>query len=116
MAKTSKTKSIDKLTKLAEEYGVKGNPVIQELIEKYCSIQDLIEQMKVQIEKDGLTCTKVYSNGKENVYAHPLLDATKKFQDTSANILSQLSEAIVKFGSPPQKKNRLREMMAEDDG
>lgn len=81
MAKTSKTKSIDKLTKLAEEYGVKDNPVIQELIEKYCSIQDLIEQMKVQIEKDGLTCTKVYSNGKENVYAHPLLDATKKFQD-----------------------------------
>lgn len=112
----SKPKTIEKLTGLANDYGVADNPVIQELMTKYWDLQRMINQMNKQIKADGLTCTKEYVKGRENLVANPLLDIVKKYQDSSAQILNSLTDAIIKFGTTPAKKNRLQAMIAEDDG
>jgi len=112
----AKARTITKLLELADDYGVKDNPVVQQLVEKYWDLQKMINKMQREINDSGLTCTKEYVKGRENLVANPLLDIVKKYQDSSASVLTDLTDVIIKFGTTPAKKNRLHAMMTEDDG
>ena len=112
----AKAKNINQLEQLAKEYGTADNPIVQELIDKYYEQKKLIDKMQKTIETDGLICMKEYVKSRENMVANPLLGLINKYHETSNKTLDALTNAIIKFGSAPQKKNRLREMMTEDDG
>ena len=112
----AKAKTIEQLEQLARDYGVQDNPIVKELVAKYWEQKSLIKKIQTQINKDGLTCKKEYVKGRENIVANPLLDVIQKHQDSSSRTLDSLTNAITKFGTPPSKKNRLHQMMSEDDG
>ena len=107
-------KNIEELLKLANDYGVAENPIILELISKYNEQKQLLKKVQSQIRKDGLTCTKEYVKGRENLTANPLLDIFQKHQDSSSKTLGTLSDAIIKFGTTPPKQSRLQKFMEDE--
>lgn len=109
-----KPKTIEELLQLAEDYEVNENPIILELVGKYNEQKKMLQKIQTQIRKDGLTCTKEYVKGRENLVANPLLDIFQKHQDSSSKTLATLTDAIIKFGTTPAKKSRLQKFMDDE--
>lgn len=104
MAKKER-KTFEQLKKLAKDYGVDKNPVVLELIEKYDAQKAVVLQIKDEIDMIGLTCVKEYVKGRENLVQNPLLDVYQKHQDSLSRTLDSLTDAIIKFGTTPARKN-----------
>ena len=116
MAKNwTEKKSMPQLKALAKSYGVDKNPVVLELIGKYDDQKSVIDSIRSQIDEMGLTCTKEYVKGRENIVQNPLLDVYQKHQDSLSRTLDSLTDAIIKFGTTPAKKSMKLDSLDDDD-
>lgn len=117
MAKNwTEKKSMPQLKALARSYGVEKNPIVLELIGKYDDQKAIIDRVRGEIDTLGLTCKKEYVKGRENLVQNPLLDVYQKHQDSLSRTLDSLTDAIIKFGTTPAKKNiKLDSLDDEDD-
>lgn len=59
---------------------------------------DLIARMRQQLADDGMTVTKEYVKGRENVCVHPLIQEIPKHVDCANRTLKILSDIIVARG------------------
>ena len=107
--------ALSQLRALARSYGVEKNPVVLELIGKYDSQKEVIARVQREIEAIGLTCTKEYVKGRENLVQNPLLDVYQKHQDSLSRTLDSLTDAIIKFGTTPAKKSVKLDALDDDD-
>ena len=107
--------ALPQLKALAKSYGVDRNPVVLELIGKYDSQKAVIAKVQAEIEEVGLTVTKEYVKGRENLVQNPLLDVYQKHQDSLSRTLDSLTDAIIKFGTTPAKKSIKLESLDDDD-
>lgn len=107
--------ALPQLKALAKSYGVDRNPVVLELIGKYDSQKAVIAKVQAEIEEVGLTVTKEYVKGRENLVQNPLLDVYQKHQDSLSRTLDSLTDAIIKFGTTPAKKSIKLDSLDDDD-
>lgn len=108
-------KTLPALRKLAKEYGVGKNPIVLELISKYEAQKDVIRRVQAEIDRIGLTCTKEYVKGRENLVHNPLLDVYQKHQDGLNRTLDSLTDAIIKFGTTPARTGTKLSALDDDD-
>lgn len=109
MAKSRKEKDAGtQLRALAKQYGVAHNPLVLELIGKYDSQKKRLTKMLDELDEAGLTCTKEYVKGRENISSHPLIDSCQKLEDSMGRTSADLTDAIIRFGTtPPRKDSKL---------
>lgn len=111
----AKKKTIEELMALANDYGVSENPIVRELVDKYGEQKDLISKVAKDIKRLGLTCTKEYVKGRENLVHNPLLDVYQKHQDSLSRTLDSLTDAIIKFGTTPSRKGAKMSALDDDE-
>ena len=58
----------------------------------------LIAKMREQLEEDGMTVSKEYVKGRENICVHPLIQEIPKHVDCANRTLGILGDIIVKRG------------------
>lgn len=64
----------------------------------YSQEAQLIAQMRQQLAEDGITTTKEYVKGRENLCIHPLVQEIPKHVDCANRTLAILGDIIVKRG------------------
>ena len=110
-----KRKTLPQLKKLAKDYGVDKNPIVLELIEKYNDQKSVVVRILAEIDEIGLTVTKEYVKGRENLVHNPLLDSYQKHQDSLSRTLDSLTDAIIKFGTTPARRNSKLGALDDDE-
>ena len=73
--------SLKKLTALGKRYKVDKEEDFEACAKTFIQEASLIAQMRAQVKSDGLTVTKSYVKGGENLSAHPLLSEIQKHVD-----------------------------------
>lgn len=116
MAKNwAQREAAQQLRALAKSYGVEKNPLVLELIGKYDSQKVRLVKMLSELDEAGLTCMKEYVKGRENLASHPLIDSCQKLEDSMGRTAADLTDAIIKFGTTPAKKNTKLSRLDADD-
>lgn len=69
----------------------------------YAEESGLIQQMRDQIEQDGLTLTRTTRGGSEEPIAHPLLSELPKHLTACNSCLSTIADLIAKRGARTEK-------------
>ena len=76
----------------------------------YAEEAKLIAEMRTQLKNDGMTVSKEYVKGRQNVCVHPLVTEIPKHVDSANRTLNLINEIIVKRGkAKPEEKDALSE-------
>lgn len=90
--------SYRKLLKFGKIFDVDKDEDYKAAATTYAEEAELIAKMRTQLETDGMTVTKEYVKGRENVCVHPLVQEIPKHVDCANRTLSILGDIIVKRG------------------
>jgi len=90
--------SYRKLMKFGKIFEVDKDEDYKAAAMTYAEEVELIAQMRTQLEEDGMTTTKEYVKGRENLCIHPLVQEIPKHVDCANRTLGILGDIIVKRG------------------
>lgn len=90
--------SYRKLMKFGKIFEVHQDEDFKAAAMTYAEEAELIAAMRDQLDKDGMTVTKEYVKGRENVCIHPLVQEIPKHVDCANRTLGILGDIIVKRG------------------
>ena len=90
--------SYRKLLKFGKIFEVDRDEDFKAAAMTYAEEVELIAQMRSKLEEDGMTVTKEYVKGRENVCIHPLIQEIPKHVDCANRTLGILGDIIVKRG------------------
>ena len=91
--------SYRKLLKFGKNFGVeKAEDFKKAAAMTYAEEAALIAQMRTQLAEDGMTVSKEYVKGRQNVCVHPLVQEIPKHVDCANRTLGILGDIIVKRG------------------
>lgn len=102
--------SYRKLLKFGKEFEVDKDEDYKAAAMTYAEEAELIAKMRSTLEEDGMTVTKEYVKGRENVCIHPLVQEIPKHVDCANRTLGILGDIIVKRGKKrPEGEDALSE-------
>lgn len=84
MAKMTLKKQAKEILRIAEQHGVEQNYLFLTTFKRYQVQLEILEDLEIQIKKDGSTVTKEYVKGRKNLYSNPAINEYNKTA-TSAN-------------------------------
>ena len=90
--------SYRKLMKFGKIFEVHQDEDFKAAAMTYAEEAELIARMREQLEEDGMTVSKEYVKGRENVCVHPLVQEIPKHVDCANRTLGILGDIIVKRG------------------
>lgn len=99
--------SYARLLKMAKEYRVDDNPLFVAAAKTYAEQVALIAKMREQLDADGMTVSKEYVKGRENICANPLIQEIPKHVDSANRTLHAMLEIITDIGKQPEAKDDL---------
>jgi hypothetical protein len=105
MAKLTKEMTIEGILQMAKDAGVENNALFRKTLERYITLQDILDQLEQSMEEEGLLVTKEYVKGRKNLYQSPslreyprILDCANKTAATLMRIVKNASEGGGKKG------------------
>lgn len=87
-----------KLIKFGKLFGVETDEDYKAAAQTYAEEAALIAEMRTQLEEDGMTVTKEYVKGRENICVHPLVQEIPKHVDCANRTLGILGDIIERRG------------------
>lgn len=100
MAKLTREETAEGIMRLAEEAGVADNAIFKKTLERYLTLQKILDNYEKSMEEDGLEVKKEYVKGRGNLYASPaakeypkILDCSNKTAATLMRIIKNFSES-----------------------
>lgn len=90
--------SYRKLLKFGKIFEVDKDEDFKAAAMTYSEEAELIAQMRNQLAEDGMTVTKEYVKGRENICINPLIPEIPKHVDCANRTLGILGDIIVKRG------------------
>lgn len=106
MGKKELKKQADEIIRLAEESGVQSNYFFQTTFERYQMQLKILDELKKNIEEDGMLVSKEYVKGRKNVYSHPAVAEYNKTTDSANKTVSTLMKIIKNFGVDASNEDR----------
>ena len=102
--------SYRKLLKFGKIFEVDKDEDYKAAAMTYAEEAALIAQMRTQLAEDGMTVSKEYVKGRQNVCVHPLVQEIPKHVDSANRTLGLINDIIVKRGkAKPAEKDALSE-------
>ena len=101
------------IMKLAKDYGVDTNAIFVSAAQRYSVQEELIEKMRVQIDKDGLMIEHTNVKGDVNSDVNPLTVQLPKYIDTANKTLSLMLDIIQRLGTTAPAGDKLGEFLNE---
>lgn len=100
MSKLTREQTAEGIMRLAEEAGVSDNTIFKKTLERYLTLQDILDNYEKSMAEDGLEVKKEYVKGRGNLYASPaakeypkILDCSNKTAATLMRIIKNFSES-----------------------
>lgn len=86
--------TIKRLMELGRKYRVDEEEDFIVAVKSFVEEAKLIDRMRKQLAEDGVTVTKAYVKGRENVTAHPMIQEIPKHVDCANRILQTMNGII----------------------
>lgn len=99
--------SYRKLIAFGRNFSVDADEDYKAAAKTYAEEATLIAQMRQQLKDDGMTVTKEYVKGRENLCIHPLIQEIPKHIDCANRTLSILGDIIAKRGKAKPEADAL---------
>lgn len=99
------------IMKLAKDYGVDTNAIFVSAADRYAIQVKMIQDIKAQIEKDGLMIIHKNVKGDENADVNPLTVQLPKYIDTANKTLALMLDIIEKLGTAAPVGDKLGEFL-----
>ena len=94
----------EEMLELAKRYGLENDYFFVSTLERYEMQLRILNELKAQLEDDGLMVTKEYVKGRKNLYSHPAIANYNKTSD-SANKTAAASLKMIETAKKEMKKN-----------
>lgn len=94
----------EEMLELAREYGLENDYFFISTLERYEMQLRILNELKAQLEEDGLMVTKEYVKGRKNLYSHPAITNYNKTSD-SANKTAAALLKMIENAKKEMKKN-----------
>lgn len=107
-----KTKTLQELERMAENYGVQDNALFRAAIGQYALQLRVIDEIKKAIDEDDVTVKKEYVKGRANAYANPAIKELPRHADSAnktASLILDIIKALGRERSPAGKLEALRD-------
>lgn len=102
--------TVKKLMELGRKYKVDHEEDFIVAVKTFVEEAKLIDRMRKQLNEDGMTVTKEYVKGRENISAHPLIAEIPKHVDCANRLLQSMNAIIESRGQRlEQEKDELDE-------
>lgn len=102
--------TVKKLMELGRKYKVDHEEDFIVAVKTFVEEAKLIDRMRKQLNEDGMTVTKEYVKGRENIAAHPLIAEIPKHVDCANRLLQSMNAIIESRGQRlEQEKDELDE-------
>mgnify|MGYP003301242280 CR=1 FL=1 len=103
---------------LAETVGIKNRPVFEKTLDRFVFLQEVLDELQEAIRKDGMTITKEYVKGRENICINPAVSEYNKTVNISNSTASTLNsmlclDAKKQTEEAGEASSKLREMLAK---
>ena len=106
---------VNKIKRMAKEYGVDKNPLFQQTLKNYFTVQRTIEVIDgIVNSEEEIIVVKEYVKGRENVYTHPAVKELPKLIDAANKTLDKLLDIIKELGNMVKETDPLLDFI--DDG
>lgn len=117
MAKLTREQTAEGIMRLAEEAGVADNAIFKKTLERYLTLQKILDNYEKSMEEDGLEVKKEYVKGRGNLYASPAAKEYPKILDCSNKTAATLMRIIKNFSeSANEKAEKKDDLMAAING
>lgn len=117
MSKLTKEQTAEGIMQLAEEAGVADNAIFKKTLERYLTLQNILDNYEKSMEEDGLEVKKEYVKGRGNLYASPAAKEYPKILDCSNKTAATLMRIIKNFSEISNEKAEKRDdLMAAING
>ncbi len=97
MAKLSLKEQEKQIMEMAEESGVQSNYFFITTFRRYQVQLKMLDELEKSIEKDGVTTTKEYVKGRQNVYSSPAVKDYNTTTDSANRTVACLMKIIRNF-------------------
>lgn len=94
MAKLTSEATADGILKLAKEAGIENNALFLKTLERYMSLQAILDGLEESMAQDGLVVQKEYIKGVKNPQSSPAAREYTKFMDCANKTASTLMRII----------------------
>lgn len=117
MAKLTREQTADGIMRLAVEAGVADNAIFKKTLERYLTLQNILDNYEKSMEEDGLEVKKEYVKGRGNLYASPAAKEYPKILDCSNKTAATLMRIIKNFSeSANDRADKKDDLMAAING
>ena len=97
MAKLSLKEQEKQIMEMAEQSGVQSNYFFITTFRRYQVQLKMLDELEKSIEKDGVTTTKEYVKGRQNVYSSPAVKDYNTTTDSANRTVACLMKIIRNF-------------------
>lgn len=119
MAKLTREQTVEGIMKMAREKNVDKNPLFLKTLERFTTLQSILDDLERNMEEEGLLVTKEYVRGRKNLYQSPslreyprILDCANKTAATLMKIIKAESDGA---GSRDKKDDLMEAINGGDD-
>lgn len=117
MEKLTREQTAEDIMRLAEEAGVADNAIFKKTLERYLTLQKILDNYEKSMEEDGLEVKKEYVKGRGNLYASPAAKEYPKILDCSNKTAATLMRIIKNFSeSANDRAEKKDDLMAAING
>lgn len=110
---TRKTRTLQELERMAEDYGVADNALFRAAIGQYALQLRVIEDIKKAIDEDDVTVRKEYVKGRANAYASPAVKELPRHADSANKTASLILDIIKALGKEKPAAWKLEQLRDE---
>lgn len=117
MEKLTREQTAEDIMRLAKEAGVADNAIFKKTLERYLTLQKILDNYEKSMEEDGLEVKKEYVKGRGNLYASPAAKEYPKILDCSNKTAATLMRIIKNFSESANERAEKRDdLMAAING
>ena len=108
-----KTRTLQELERMAENYGVQDNALFCAAIAQYALQLRVIDDIKKAIDEDDVTVKKEYVKGRANAYANPAIKELPRHADSANKTASLILDIIKELGNEKPAAGMLEHLRNE---
>jgi len=113
--KTKKDRELDaqarQILEIAERADVQSNFFFKTTFARYLTQLKILDDLRMAIDRDGVTTEKSYIKGERNVYANPCVKEYSNTTNSANQTVKTLVKMIDSFGKDPDGADELREFI-----
>jgi hypothetical protein len=106
MTKSELKKQAKEIIRIAKESGVQSNYFFVTTFERYEVQLKILDNLQKAIKESGLTVSKEYVKGRQNVYTNPAVTEFNKTTDSANKTVATLLKIIKNFSNDDDQDNR----------